>query len=303
MKSSIFRSVLCLSFMSSIGPAAMGQAGEPPEPPPLPRTLTLNDYKAMVNALVPTTPPSSILTTPNGTDWLASQSVTTIATAVQDSSPPMQTETSGPRSESRDEAETKVIRIDRSRGYVRYANQARAFDYVTFPHTGVSDAVAMTRMNFALDSLGIPMAERGPSRVDSVRGQDHTPPSLPGMPFTRERLVSMDRVINGYPVFGSLARLAVSNANGGQSARLLVRWPKFQMPMGQVFRPRQSLVDDLAQQIFDAQKGAAVNNLDIVLGYLSYGQDYRPVAIAKFWDPDSGMVAVAPQTRPTTARR
>ncbi len=283
---------LCLSL--AMAAAASAQTTEPPEPPPLSRTLTLNDYKTMVSALLPASPPSSILTTPNGPDWLASLSVSAISMAVQDTSVPTMTETSGPRSESRDPAETKVIRIDRSRGYVRYANRARAFNYMTSPRTGVSDAVAMSRMTTALNTLGIPTAERGPSRVDNVRGQDHVPPNAPGAPFTRERFVTMDRVMNGYPVFGSMARLAVSNAGGGQSARLLVRWPKFQMPTGQTFRARQSIVDDLAQRMFDSQKGAAVNNLDIILGYLPYGQNFRPVAIAKYWDRDSGEVIVAP---------
>jgi hypothetical protein len=144
-----------------LGTAARLQAQtEPPEPPPIPRTLTLTDYQNLVNAATPTAINPAIASAPPGTDWLASVTVATVATAVQDSSPPTVMYVNGPRTEARDPAETKVIKIDRSRGRVRYLNQARVFYWSAGLYTAVSDAVASSHVTGIMDTLGIPTAER-----------------------------------------------------------------------------------------------------------------------------------------------
>jgi hypothetical protein len=97
--------------------------------------------------------------------------------------------------------------------------------------------------------------------------------------------------LNGYPVFHSLARLAISN--NGQQARLLVRWPRFQMPAGLQLRARQAIVDDLANRIFDSEMGAVIT-LNIYAAYAPAGQNFLPVAVCAFSDPLSGEVILAP---------
>ena len=277
-------------FLAGIALPASAQT-EPPGPPPLARTLTLDDYRMQVETTLPQYT-SQILAAPPGPDWLAAVTVSTVSNAVQDLPPPSQVMQQGPYTEARDPGGTKFVKIDRDRGWIRYANLTRLFDWDTSAHVAVSDAVAMSRLNTTLDALGLPVAERGGLDLATVGGGTPDPSTGVVMPHERERLVTVERVVNGYEVFGSLARLAVSNA--GQQARLLVRWPRFQLPSGLVLRPRQAVVDEIAARIQDSEFGAAVE-LGIHLAYVRMGYgSYLPAAAVNFADPQSGEVILVP---------
>ncbi|MBI4581433.1 MAG: thrombospondin type 3 repeat-containing protein [Planctomycetes bacterium] len=208
-----------------------------------------------------------------------------VAAAMQDTTA-MQSVQDGPRIEARDAGDTMFVKIDRSEGRVRYANRLRRFNWATFPHTAIPAAMAGSHMTAILDALGVPSAERRPAQIDTVKGRDVQPPKPPTPDYDKERLITVDRVVNGYPVFDSMARVAVSNTN--QRARLLVRWPKFQIPTGLQLRTRTQIRDEIAQRLYADEQGTAIDQLGIYLGYIHTGQTHLPVAFVKFTDIQSG---------------
>ncbi len=274
--------------------AGFAQRTEPGVPPPLNRWWKLDQYRAQVADLLPAYD-DGLLLPAVGPDWISSVSVAQIAAAVQDS-PPTQIVRDGSRVEARDPQETKVIKIDLDRGRVRYLNNTRTFDWATFPHTAVAESLAVSMLSGALGTLGVPVsAEFGGVRVDTVMaqafGDGSVMPAAPLAPFERERLVTVRRKINGLPVLGSMARMSVSNF--GLAARLLVEWPQFRLPTGLVLRPRQQVIDDIAQRIMNSEWGAEVD-LRIHLAYAPVGRWFVPVALVRFADPLSGEEQIVP---------
>jgi hypothetical protein len=85
--------------------------------------------------------------------------------------------------------------------------------------------------------------------------------------------------VNGYPVYGSLLRVAVSNE--AEYARLLVRWPQFVLSPGLSLRQRQEVVDLAADEVWEADFGAELE-MTIELAYVRYGPEYLPTAVLAF---------------------
>ena len=83
-----------------------------------------------------------------------------------------------------------------------------------------------------------------------------------------------------------MCRASVSNE--GDVARLLVRWPRFQMLATLVLRTRDAVLDDIAAGIWDAEFGAALDDLTIEVGYSPTGGTFIPSARVTFRDRDSG---------------
>ena len=198
----------------------------------------------------------------------------------------------GAKTEARDLADTTVIKVDLDRGRVRYINRTRMFDWDNDPHTGWDPAAAQTMVMSATTQLGIPSSEidvtGGCCRVDTVQGEDYdatSKTSIPNSVHEAERLVTINRTINGLPVWGSRVRGAVSN--NGEISRLLAIWPEFILTAGLTLRTRVDVVNEIAAKLNDSEFGAAVG-LDIYLAYLRRGTDYIPVAVANWDDPYSG---------------
>lgn len=255
---------------------------EGPPPTPIPRTWTLEKYQAQVAAAFPKLDPA-ILEAPEGEDWLKGLSVEQVAKAVDDLPAPQQVYQEPPWLEARDEADTKVIKVDEGRGRVRYLSEPRSFDWSRSPHKAVPEDVAKELALNSLDELGIPALEQGELRVDTVMGQHHdlSAGTEPEPPFERERLVSVYRQINGYDVFENYARIAVSNE--GEIARLLAIWPQFRMARDLELRSQSEIVNTIAKYIFDVEQGAAVE-VEIELAYIRAGYDFIPAAIVTFED-------------------
>jgi hypothetical protein len=140
-----------------------------------------------------------------------------------------------------------------------------------------------------VDALGLPQAEVGSTHVATVMGQLYeqaTQTELP--PYQRERLVDIHRAINGYPVFESRVRAAISNI--GQVARLQVQWPRFVMPSAQALRSRAGVVDEIAQLLWASHGGEPVD-LAIQLAYARAGNIFRPVAVVA-WSNGTGATPI-----------
>ena len=265
------------------------RADENSPDPPLPRTQTLADYRAQADAALPAFT-SAILSAPPGSDWLASVTVTTVATAVNDLPAPSQVITSGPITVARDLGLSKYIKIDRSRGRIRYTSVPRRFDFDTSPMVSVSDSTAMGLLNSTINTLGIPSLERGMVDLATVGGQGGDAVML-DPPYERERLATLKRTVNGLEVSGSLVRLTVSNSS--QQARLTVRWPRFQLRPGLTLRPRGAVLDEIAARIWDDEMGVSIE-MGAHLGYAPAGDEFIPVAVFTFSDVLAGRVIRIP---------
>lgn len=196
----------------------------------------------------------------------------------------------GPLLEARDKQDTRFVKIDRTQGRVRWADKRRRFDYEASPKKAVGEATATRLLTRASDALGLPAEER--SAISSVRiigAPENEQGRLP--PHDRERLVTMQRVVNGVPVLGSIARMAVSNR--GEPARLLIVWPRFTMLSDLKLLPRRQVVEEIGRRVWESQMGSKVE-MSIRVGYARAGFQYLPAAVVAFSDPYSGEVAVVP---------
>ncbi len=255
--------------------------------------MDVDDYQVLVDAALPPIDPN-MFTPPPGPDWLNGLSVDRVAVALNDA-PPENIFEQDHLVEGYDTADTKVFKIDRFNGRVRYINRSRLFDWDLDPHTAVDPNVAEAMVVAVADQLGVPMAEFDQVvDVATVMGADYMTASKSSTPFSTheaERMVTMGRMVNGYPVFESSLRASVSN--NSEISRLLIRWPRFQVPTGLAPRLRSEIVNDITAQIFDAEFGAAIA-LDINLVYARFGDEFLPAAHVQFDDPQSGVELIVP---------
>ena len=260
-----------------------------PIEPPLPRTQTLANYRAQADMALPAFT-TSVLAVPPGPDWLASVTIATVATAVNDLPAPSQVVTSGPITVARDLAMSKYIKIDTSRGRIRYGSIPRRFDWDTSPMVAVSDSVAMSLLSATINTLGIPSTERGMVDLATVAGQAGGP-GAPDPAYERERFATLDRTINGLEVSGSMVRLVVSNSS--LQARLTVRWPQFQLRPGLSLRTRAMVLDEIAARLWADEMGVPIE-MGAHMGYAPAGDEFIPVAVFTFRDELAGRVVRVP---------
>lgn len=274
---------------------AFGQTGDEGPPPQVP-TETMADYRASADTVLPTWT-TSILTTAPGPDWMSGLSVAQIAIAAGEtpSGFPLMF-ANGPLTEARNSTGTAVIKTDTDRGRVRYANASRVFS-ATHPTVGwdTTDSLDMV-LDFAAQ-LSMPSTEYMDAaggcmdcQVDTVVGQEFDGADLTGTPFSSyeaERMVTIKRRINGLPVFESVVRASVSNV--GNVSRAMIKWPQFRLlnSGALTLRSRNTVLDDIAARLWNAEAGIALDMLEIRVGYARPGSDYIPVAEVAFADRDS----------------
>lgn len=256
--------------------------GEGAPPVAIPRTWSREEYRARVEAALPQID-RAMLEASDGEDWLKGLSVSQVVKAVEDWPAPNVVYRSPPRFEGRDEANTKVIRIDTASGRVRYLGKHRAFDWSRSPRRAVPLDLAEGLAVRSLDVLGIPASERGELRIDTVMGQhrEWSAAAEAEPAFERERLVTVYRQIGGFEVFENYARIAISNT--GAVSRLLAIWPQFRMDHDLELRPRSQIVDAATQYIFDRERGIPAE-VEIDLAYVQAGDSFIPAAIVAVYD-------------------
>ncbi|TWT46243.1 hypothetical protein RAS1_26920 [Phycisphaerae bacterium RAS1] len=284
------------SAMPGVNEMLNGAAGGAPDDiPNVPTGIeSLGSYAAMIDRQLPTYT-TTLLTPGPGPDWVRDASVADIAAAVGDTAP-TQIAQDGTRTEARDPANTKVVKIDLSRGRVRYISKARLFDWFVHPHVAVPESMAQGTVMSAAGQLGVPTAEvdLDSIRVETVVGQSYDDADQSGEYYDRheaERMVTFERKINGLRVFESSVRGSVSNI--GQIQRFAALWPGFQLQPGLTLRSRTAVINDLAAQIMAAEAGAQIS-LAVEIGYARAGNQYIPIALAKLDDTRSGVILRTP---------
>jgi hypothetical protein len=282
LESAALLMILCLS------PFYPARGDEGSDPPPIPRTKPISYYTGLVSTMLPSFD-GTLLSVPNGPNWMAGKTVHQVAVSVQDSDPGTivahgsivmgYDPPNGPR----------YIKLDFSEGYIRYTNRNRSF-HAGSPCTAVSASEAESGLVATLGALGLPTSEWSSREVSTVMergvdGEGQDPPTEQVCEI--EQMVSLTRKIsNGYPVFSSGVRESISNLH--ERARLLIDWPQFALETGLIMRTRTSVVTELAQRIWEAESGAdglgAEVEMEILLGYERGVAGFVPVARAAFAD-------------------
>ncbi|MGD8395167.1 MAG: PKD domain-containing protein [Candidatus Eiseniibacteriota bacterium] len=270
--------------------------------PDVPGGSTLDDYIAQVEVELPPLDPGMVDVDP-GPDWFADVTVEGVAAAVGDD-PPNTILFEGDMWIAFDEPEslsTRFVRLDYSRDYMRYINQEREFDYNAFPHRVVSELEALNVLWDVVGALNLPNPEMGSPQVDTVMEMGFDTASGAEDDLEVERLVTLPRMINDYPVFGSRARIAVSNL--GDPARVQIKWRQFRLVPDLETSVRDEVVRAIAERIWDAERGTDVE-VDIELGYGWTPAGYAPVARVGVTDLEGmlegGMTEMVPVAASTT---
>lgn len=277
-------------------PAAAGSPVEPDVelvPPPADNDWTWKEYRLVVDAAMPQIDPK-ILGVGSGPDWMKPLDTGDISDSVGDPAGFDRVVQDDWRLEARDTADTKVAKIDRFRGRVRYLNRLRSFDYQKSPHRAIADSVAVSLAQQCMTGLGIPRTEWDSPLINLVgaQGQDSKGNTES---FQREKMVTVHRRFGGYPVFGSMARVNLSN--NGEIARMLVRnWPMFQLRSGGdlTLKSRAAVVDALTDKLFAEQGGVPAAVPLIQIGFARLGTSYIPVAQLGAVDAHSGILFQEP---------
>ncbi len=301
-----FGSLLLAGLLATTVTAAPGFADDEP-PPPVPRNQTYEDYARQTTAALPTYD-ESILAVATGPNWMDGKTVHDIAQAAADIDP-SHSVAQGAIVIGYDEPDgVRMIKLDFSRGYARYANRERAFRE-GIPCGAVSPSVARATFDNLVGALGLPRTEMGALSIDTameraVDGEEADPPESS---CEIERMVTQGRRAgNGLPVFDGWARTSLSNL--GEIARITVRWPQFDLAPGLAMRTRTEVIEDMTRRIWEAE--ADDNGLGpelevhVELGYLRTLEGHVPVAKvgwSDIHDRDAGLIEAVPLARNPTS--
>ena len=271
-------------------------SAEGQDPPPLPHTETFDEYVTLTNSTLPQYT-GGMLSVSEGPNWIQGVTLARLASSVSETMPDS-VATQG--AVTIGYGGPKWMKVDYSEGFIRYTNRDRCFQ-TSSPCTAIPAGSAQSALYNTLGVLGVPSGEAGDIGVDLVaeRSMDDGGNRQESV-CEVERLVTQERRVGGsYPVFDSMARMAVSNLY--QRARLLIRWPQFRLENGLLMRTRTEVVNEIAQKILTAQKdesglGTPID-LRIRIGFVESGGGYVPAARVSFtdsWSREAGLIFDVP---------
>ena len=269
------------------GAPAQGAAEEEDELPASGGDWTRTDYLRVVANAMPEINPN-IRNVKAGPAWLDNMSVREISASARDGEVLDVVMGDDMLVQAMNKEETKMIKVDLNRGLLRYINQERAFVYKQSPHDAIPRGEAVEAALGSLGELGLPTSEWGDPHVATIGGESSSGKGETEF-FEVEQLVTLPRMMNGFPVFESSARVSVNNK--GDVSRMLVRdWPQFRLKYSGDFslRDKSQIISSLTSQIHTAFAGAPVEVKSIRLGYIRAGEEYVPVAVAGLLDSDVG---------------
>jgi len=243
-----------------------------------------SDYRSLVSQALPLWD-DKVLNVPASKIWTDKTSMQAVARGVNDKVL-MGIEREKKTSMYQDKERT--VKIDQSRGRIRYLNNSREFQMGSSPKTAIDKQKAEGMMTESLRMIGLPADEFQKPRVDTVVAQGgSTKTKKPDAKIYRERLVTVERMINSLPVFGSMSRGSVSNE--GEISRLLIKWPDFIFTTSKRLMERDAVIEKIVKRIDSQMKGQPVS-VTIRLGYIQ-----SPVAEKMVYVPGV-VVSVLPST-------
>lgn len=211
------------------------------------RTLSEREVSEQLEQSLPAWD-KSVLDVKDGPDWSAKHSFDSVLKALGEKALSSAAADDGRRATDG----SRVLRLTREHGKVRFVERARTWNPAqTATKPVAADAAAKLALN-VLDRLGVPRAELGKSRVDVQQGLEE------GLRSSRDSrlhnmysLVSVDRRVGRLEVYGSRARLAVTNA--GQLQRVRLTWPAFRLAKGLTMRERKVVLEEAVKTVVQQQ--------------------------------------------------
>lgn len=220
---------------------------------------------------------ASVLRASNGPAWSAKVNYSGLFKAMGDKPPTV----TPPAGTLRLADGGRVARVEPALGRLRYVSNARAWTTRDAGLPAADDKTTSAAIRQAVASLGLPAAELGALRLDTLVAE--TEPETGAASKVRDlyRLANVARTVNGLPVAGSRVTAAVTSA--GAIQRLLVRWPTFVMPTGLKLRARGAVVSDVVAAIMKQNPVAAEDR------FISARLTYVPEAHTAPYNPRDGV--------------
>lgn len=206
----------------------------------------------------------SVLDAKDGEDWSAKLSFDSVLKALGEK--PLRAQ---PDARERRVADgTRVLRLTKEQGKVRFVERARTWDPKQTAQKPVAAKDAAKLTSGVLANLGVPRAELLEASVDLQLGLDEALKSSKDSKLsTLYSVVSIGRSVNKIEVYGSRARAAVTNA--GALQRLRLTWPTFRLAKDLTVRDRKAVVKQTVEAIV-RQQATAIPGARLVDARLAY---------------------------------
>ena len=196
-----------------------------------------------------------------------------------------------------------ALRVDPSRGYLRYINRRATVDLANDVGALPDQEKAFQVGMGLLARLGLPAQEFAKPQVETQMAAGGSAGAKePERVDELYRLFVLQRVVNDLPVFGSNAIVAITDRAEVQRAK--AQWPAFRMDRGDKLLARGAVLEAAADVLVDSgvSEKAAVSAR---LGYAPVGglpgNPYVPVAMISVVDGETPMLVSAPLVEPGDA--
>ena len=156
--------------------------------------------------------------------------------------------------------------LDRMKGKLRYINEERQYQLDKFVEEPVDSTVAVQAVEEVIKYYMIPDVALMLLRLRGIcaMGAEYNQVTIADR-FILERLITLERMIDGIPVFNSKASFAVNNR--GEISRIFLRWPSFRMTPDLQLKSRDHLVSEIVDRLVKALEGRPIE-LRIQMAYI-----------------------------------
>jgi hypothetical protein len=194
-----------------------------------------------------------------------------------------------------------LVRVDKSKGYVRMVNNLLVPRIGATPIPLPSDQQTTEIGLKILGDLGIPAAEIGATDIGTQMAADGSVKSVrPDRVSAILKLFSVKRTVNKLPVFGSSAMIAITGR--GEVQRLKTQWPQFRLDPPGGLLLRADVLDQAGDVMID-QNMRPTAVLKAEIGYApaddTVGSAYIPVALFSAVDGTTPLMFSVPLTKPS----
>ncbi len=244
----------------------------------------------------------AILVQPDTSDWTEKLDLQNAARALgaEELARGLQRAPNGSEAVETDGAALKVVP---ERGYVRFVNRRATVDLANDVGPLPDQEKAFQIGMGLLARLGLPAQEFARPQVETqMAAGGSVEAKEPERVNEVYRLFVMERVVNGLPVFGSNAIVAVTDRAEVQRAK--AQWPAFRMDRSDKLLERGTVLEEAADALVDSGVSEKAQ-VTASLGYAPIagvpGSAYLPVAMIAVVDGETPMLLSAPLVQPGDA--
>jgi hypothetical protein len=233
---------------------------------------------------------AEVLKVPDKDQWSRTLDFDTVFKAVGDDKPiPVEKLPNGAK---RLADQDKVVRLNSEIGKIRYINRARTWKFEEkTPSKGVEVEKAREVVLKATADLGIPRDEMAELHVATqVAGAAPVGSNMIKYEYEMYRIVTVPRILNKLPVYGSSFRTAVSNK--AQIQRLQVNWPPFRLSPNLFLRIRDAVVREAVNEIMTQRPTPPIK----IQAYLAYTP--RSLDDEEIWFVPAAIISIYSEPTP-----